>query len=145
MRSFLALIASCFLFVSSACAQTVFVSISPSSYLNGRARPSTKSEITMRLYKGDELEAISFSGEWVEVVGGETGTSFCKAIYLSEINEPVWFINTSGGRVRVRKTPVDGKSTGWISSGDTIKVTKIVMGWGYTSLGWVDLSYFTQK
>jgi hypothetical protein len=136
---------SCFLFVSSACAETVYVCVSEDSYLNGRARPSTKAEITMRLYNGDELEAVSFSNDWVEVIGGESGTSWCKAIYLSEIKEPLWFVNTSGGRVRARKTPVDGKGTGWVSSRDTIKVTKIVMGWGYTSIGWVDLSYFTQK
>lgn len=126
-----------------AAAETVYVCISDHSYLNGRCAPSKNAEVTMKLFNGDELEIVALRGEWAEVVGGESGTSFCKIKYLSEIREPVSFTNTSGGRVRVRHNPVDGKTVGWIEAGKTVTVSKQILGWGYTKSGWVDLSYFT--
>lgn len=128
-----------------AAAETLYVCVSDDSYLNGRAKPSTRSEVTMRLYNGDAVEAVAIHGEWVEVVGGESGTSFCKAAYLNSMKNPTFYTNTSGGRVRVRKSPGDGQGVGWISAGDMIKVTKVIMGWGCTNAGWVDLCYFTQQ
>ena len=78
-----------------ASAETLYVSIREGTYLNGREFPSTKSHITMRLFNGDSVEAISFNGEWVEVRGGESGTSFIKSQYLSELIKPVYYENIS--------------------------------------------------
>lgn len=134
-----------FAFEQPAKSETLYVSIREDTYLNGRERPSTKSFITMRLFNGDVLEAITFDGEWVEVVGGESGTSFVKAEYLSELKIPVFYTNVSGGRVRVRKTPQSSKTVAWIASNDTIKISRKIMDWGYTHGGWVNLSYFEKK
>lgn len=142
MRKVLVFFVSALLFLSSANAQTVYVCISEDSYLNGRARPSTRAEITMRLYNGDELEVVRFCGEWVEIIGGESGTSFCKAKYVSEVKDPVFCVNASGGRVRIRSSAIDGKGVGWVKAGGTVKVTRQLLGWGYIGTGWVDLSYF---
>lgn len=120
------------------------VIISPNSYLNGRAKPSTSSEVTMKLYLGDEVEVLEFHGQWAKIIGGEYGTSFVKAEYLSSISSPVFYENDSSGRVRVRSAPVDGKTVGWVSSGARVRVLSIVMGWGKTSAGWVDLSFFQE-
>lgn len=121
-----------------------FVNVSEDSYLNGRMAPSKKSTVTMRLYRGDEVEVIGFSGDWAEVVGGESGTSYVKAQYLSTILEPIIFKNVSGGRVKVRSQPIAGKTVSWISSGKSITVESIVFGWGRTSSGWIDLSFFEE-
>lgn len=128
-----------------AVAETVYVSIREGTYLNGREHPSTRSHITMRLFNGDALEIVSFDGEWVEVEGGESGTSFVKAEYLSEVNSPVSYTNTSGGRVRVRRSPSNSTAIDWIRSGETIAISKVIAGWGYTHGGWVDLSFFEAK
>lgn len=118
------------------------VIISEGTYLNGREKPSKKSFITMRLFRGDVVEVIGFSGDWAQVVGGESGTSFVKAKYLSTILEPAKYQNVSGGRVKVRTEPVSGKTAAWISSGKTVTVHSVVFGWGRISSGWIDLSYF---
>lgn len=128
-----------------AASETLYVCIDKHTYLNGRARPSKKAEITMRLYDGDDVEAIRFCDEWIEVIGGESGTSFIKADYLSEIKSPVVYVNASKGRVRVRKTPDSNQTVSWIKAGETIKITRQIMGWGYTHGGWVDLQYFSKK
>ena len=126
-------------------AESIYVVIREGTYLNGRQYPSTKAHITMRLFNGDELEAISFNGEWVEVVGGESGTSFVKTEYLSEVKDPVSYINVSDGRVRVRKSPSSNQTVCWIKAGQAVTITREILGWGYTHGGWVDLSYFDLK
>lgn len=128
--------------VFSCLAASHFVIISEDTYLNGREKPSKRSFITMRLFRGDQVEVIGFSGDWAEVIGGESGTSFVKAKYLSTILEPAKYRNTSGGRVKVRTHPVSGSTAAWISSGKTVTVQAIVSGWGRISSGWIDLSYF---
>lgn len=130
------------LIVSDAEAETAYACVSNGSYLNARAYPRKSAEVTMHLYNGDEVQVVGFHGDWVQIVGGESGTSYCKAKYLSEIRKPVTYTNTSGGRVRIRESAVDGKGVGWIEAGKSITVTKQLLGWGYTKAGWVDLSYF---
>lgn len=128
--------------VFSCLATSHYVNISEGTYLNGREKPSKKSFITMRLFRGDKVNVLGFSGDWAEVEGGESGTSFVKAKYLSTILEPVRFRNVSSGRVRVRTEPVSGSTAAWLSSGKTVTVLSIVSGWGRIASGWIDLSYF---
>ena len=104
MKKFFVLILVAFLLFSTTKAETVYVRISDDSYLNGRAEPHKRAEVTMKLYNGDSLEAVGFHGEWIEVVGGESGTSFCKAQYLSEIKDPVLYTNTSGNMIAANAT-----------------------------------------
>ena len=115
--------------------------------LNGRSQPNKHSSIECRFSRGDTVETtgvISNDGGWVEVIGGETGTVWCSADYLSETRDSAKYVNTSGGRVRLRKTP-EGKFVGWVQTNEQITVARIVNGWGYIKdKGWVDLQYFYQ-
>lgn len=111
--------------------------------LNARFAPSTSSSIEMRLPPGEEVLAVSHRDGWVEIVGGEGGTSWCKAEYLSSTLEPTFFTNISGGRVFLRET-IEGKKNGFVRANKTILVTRQIFGWGYTGRGWVDLSYFEE-
>lgn len=142
--SLLILIAGIFCVVHSALSETLTVTIS-SGHLNARANPGTNSEITMRLYDGDTVEALSTKDGWVEIEGGETGTSWCKAEYLSSSQSASQtYVNTSGGRVRIRDE-IEGNPIGWVASGETVSVSRSILGWGYIGKGWVDLSYFQQE
>ena len=116
------------------------------SSLNGRAAPNKTSRIEAIFERGDQLEATGrVSGSWIEVYGGETGTVWCSADYLSEAAGSRMYTNTSGGRVRIRKSP-DGSAIGWISAGKTVEVIRISNGWGYIpSTGWVKLCYFSSN
>ena len=112
--------------------------------LNGRAEPTTKSSIEMRLYKDDEVTFVSYTDGWVEIIGGETGTVFCKAEYLSEKNANLGtYKNISGGRVHVRDS-IEGKRIDSIAANKNIEVSSIILNWGYIGNGWVDLQYFEQ-
>lgn len=125
----------------AALSETLTVVIT-SGHLNARAEPEKGAEITMRLEAGDTVEAVSVKDGWIEVAGGETGTSWCKAEYLSSSSDsPHTYVNTSGGRVRVRDE-IGGDHAGWVRSGASITVTRTVLGWGYIGSGWVDLSFF---
>lgn len=110
--------------------------------LNGRSRPSTSASIEMRIPPGEPVEAVSFKDGWVEVVGGEGGTSWCKAEYLSSTQDAVYFKNTSGGRVFLRDG-IEGAKNGVVKANRVVLVTRQVFGWGYIGSGWVNLSYFT--
>lgn len=126
----------------SCLSESHYVMISEGTYLNGREKPSKKSFITMRLFRGDTVDVIGFSGDWAEVIGGESGTSFVKAKYLSTVLEQAKYKNISCGRVKVRKEPVSGSIAAWIPTDKIVTVHAIVSGWGRIRSGWIDLSYF---
>lgn len=136
-----ALIFAAMLFVGVANAETLYVCIDESSWLNGRAEPDKHSEATMRLYSGDELEFVSTNGNWIEVVGGETGTSYVDSRYVSETFEPYSATNNSGGRVKIRES-IDGKVVGYVKAEKTVTISRTINGWGYIGKGWVLLSCF---
>lgn len=150
MKRFLALV-FCALFIWSVISVLLYGAGAETLYsctikddLNGRSRPSTSSQVEMRIPPGEAVEAVSYSNGWVEIVGGETGTVWCKAEYLSSTLEPVSFRNTSGGRVFLRDC-IGGVKKGSVRANKTIVVIRQVFGWGYTGSGWVDLSYFTPE
>lgn len=125
-------------------AETLFV-ITNGDHLNGRARPDKSSDVEARFSNGEEVEAVSIENGWVEVIGGETGTVWCKAEYLSSDNETsVIYRNVSGGRVFIRDEP-SGKKTGSVKAKRKITVTRHIGGWGYMGSGWVDLSFFEKE
>lgn len=137
---FLALWAFLLLAVWAAAGETLYVCTERDD-LNARYAPTTASTIEMRLPPGEEVEAISYKDGWVEIVGGESGTSWCKAEYLSSTLEPAFFTNISGGRVFLRES-IEGKKNGSVRANKTILVTRQIFGWGYTGHGWVDLRFF---
>lgn len=113
--------------------------------LNGRAAPDKHSPVEARFDNGEAVESVSTSGDWVEVVGGETGTVWCKAEYLSSFASGcVLYRNDSGGRVFIRSTP-NGPKTGRVGANKTVSVQNVVNGWGYIGSGWVDLAYFDKE
>lgn len=110
--------------------------------LNGRAAPSKNADIEMRIPNGEKVEAVSYRGGWVEVLGGETGTVWCKAEYLSSAQEAAEYRNSSGGRVFVRDG-IEGAKTGLVvRANDTVSVSREINGWGYIRSGWVNLKFF---
>lgn len=119
----------------------LYVSVHKGSYLNGRAEPNKHSEVTMKLYYGDTVEFVGRSGEWIEIRGGETGTSFVDSRYVSETINSFTATNVSGGRVRVRSS-IEGRSVGYVKAGQTVTVERTISGWGYIGSGWIKLEYF---
>lgn len=113
--------------------------------LNGRAEPNKSSRVEAIFERGEAVEPTGQThGDWIEVVGGETGTVWCSMDYLSETDEAFHCVNTSGGRVRVRSCP-DGKPCGWIAADQTVTISRVVNGWGYVEhKGWVSLSFFSK-
>ena len=130
MRTFISLLCALCLFLSPifSCAETLYV-CTDGDDLNGRERPDKHSPIMMKIPNGDTVEALSTKDGWVEVVGGESNTSWCKAEYLSSVQEAVSFRNTSGGRVFVREC-IEGAKTGVIRANKAITVTRQIFGWG---------------
>lgn len=126
---------------------TLYVCVS--DMLNAREEPNLKAEVQMRLYPDDEVIPLSVQNGWVEIEGGESGTSWCKAEHLSEIKEPKKYTNTSGGKVWIRKPLMDMSNKarkGEVKANKTITVTRVVFGWGYIKdKGWVDLSFFEEE
>ena len=127
----------------SAFCETLYVCID-SGELNGRAAPNRHAQVEMRLQNGETVESLSVSGGWVEILGGETGSVWCKAEYLSSTQESRFYRNNSGGRVFVRDS-IQGKKTGSVSANKVVSITRTINGWGFTGSGWVDLSFFKEK
>lgn len=125
-------------------AETLYVRTN-GDYLNGRSQPDKHAAVEARFDNGAQVESVSVSGGWVEVVGGETGTVWCKAEYLSSFpSGGVVYRNSSGGRVFIRSEP-HGAKTGRVEGNKTVTVQNVVDGWGYIGTGWVDLSYFSKE
>ena len=119
----------------------LYVCVDEGSFLNGRAAPSKKADVTMKLYSGDTVEVVDVVDGWVEIIGGESGTSFVDSHYVSETKESYKMVNTSGGRVRVRDS-IEGKAIGYVKAKGVVTIERTILGWGYTGHGWVKLSYF---
>ena len=122
--------------------ETLYVMVTE---LNGRECPNTKCGVEAHFERGDMLAPIQLNTNgWVEVIGGETGTVWCKAEYVSESESIRKWKNTSGGSVNLRANPsCEAKKIGKIKHGRVMRITAEVMGWGYIKdQGWVDLEYF---
>ena len=114
------------------------------NHLNGRATPRKTGRKEALFDYGDILTPTgkwSKDHKWVEVEGGEPGTVWVYYEYVSERFAPIIAQNLGKQKVRIRSIPFDGKTTGYLKSGQKIEVTQIVLGWGKTSKGWIDMSY----
>lgn len=127
----------------SASCETLYV-VTQGDDLNGRSEPSIHAPVEMRIPNGEAVQSVSSQNGWVEIVGGETGTVWCREEYLSSAPEASKFRNVSGGRVFVRDT-VKGHKTGLeVPANKTVTVRIQRDGWGKVSSGWVDLSFFEE-
>lgn len=116
--------------------------------LNGRARPSKKASVEARYDRGDSIEQagrFSEDREWVEVIGGETGTCWVHIRYITERVEPFTVVNENGGKIKIRSKPETGRITGYMKRGRRVTIDRVVMGWGHCSRGWIDLSYVIEE
>lgn len=123
---------------------TMFVT---ASQLNGRAFPTTKSRVEAFFDYGDLVEATgkwSDDHKWVEIKGGEGGTVWCMARYLTERTESFKAVNEGRKSVNIRKSPVEGKVVGKLKGGRMIKISQVVLGWGKCKSGWIDLEYLCE-
>ncbi len=120
--------------------RTVFVT---ASELNGRDEPSMSGDVEARFFQGDELTALGYKNGWVEVVGGETGTVWCKAEHLTEYAVDAKYTNTSGGRVFIHAELGDGRSdlNRAVEHGKRATITRVLYGYGYMGKGWIDLCF----
>ena len=97
---------------------------------------------------GDRLEPTgewSYDRQWVEVVGGESGTVWVNAKYVSEEWGVFIYRNTENGRVKIRKKPVDGKVVGYLGRNRTVEIDRVVLGWGHCKRGWIDMGYLEKE
>ena len=99
------------------------------------------------LSPGDRGEYIRQDGEWVLLaLGIEDGKGWVNAQYLTVDPAAAGrYVNASGGRVRIRKTP-GGKAAGWLGIGKTVEVLSVLPDengelWGRTKKGYIALKY----
>ncbi len=112
--------------------------------LNGRALPTKKAHIEARFDFGNYIQPTgswSKDRKWVEVKGGETGTVWVRADYVTEVYGIFEYRNTADGRIKIRKKPVDGKLAGYLGKGKKVIITQIVLGWGRCKRGWINMEY----
>jgi uncharacterized protein YgiM (DUF1202 family) len=117
----------------------MYVTVSGSSWLNGRSAPDTHSSVEARFAAGDTVDVYEVSGDWARVAGGECGTVWCDIRYLSATapgGQPETCTVNADGRVRVRET-LDGSTVRWLRNGDTVQVQCRIDGWAYIGDGYV--------
>lgn len=115
--------------------------------LNGRATPRKKGRIEALFDQGDDLLATGEWSEdhnWIEVVGGETGCVWVSINYVTERKYSFEAKNLEHKTVKIRSRPFDGRVTGYIRKGRKVEITQVVLGWGKTKKGWVDLFYLEE-
>ena len=113
------------------------------SWLNGRAKPDTGSDVEARFTIGTEVDVYEVSGQWAKVAGGETGYVWCSVDYLTSVppdSARQTYTVRANGRVRVRDTP-DGDLVRWLADGDTVPVTCWFNGWAYIGDGYIQQKY----
>jgi len=116
------------------------------SQLNGRTFPSKKSNVECRFDYGEIVTSTgnwSDDMKWVEVKGGENGTCWCSSNYLTERLREFTVENEHKTKIKIRSTP-GGKVRSYLKPGGKLKITQVVLGWGKSSRGWVDLEYLIE-
>lgn len=116
------------------------------SQLNGRAFPTKKAQIEARFDYGEVVTSTGRWSEdmkWVEIKGGDSGTCWCKADYLTERLHPFTVENEHKTKIKIRSLP-NGKARSYLGPGRTLKITQVVLGWGKSKRGWVDLEYLIE-
>lgn len=114
-----------------------------SDALNCRYAPKKKSVIATSLANGQTITGTgkwSKDHKWVEIDHFEYGKLWCSYQYLTERTEP-FYIETLWDSIKIRKTPVNGTVVAYLRKGKEIEVTQVVLGWGKTKSGWIDLEY----
>ena len=116
------------------------------SLLNGRATPSKKAQIAARFDRGDSVTAYDWSDNhhWIEVSGGETGTVWIWWEYVTERTDEFTVYNDWGTKIKIRSEPF-GHVIGYLKKGGELHIDKVVLGWGHSNRGWIELRYVTEE
>jgi len=128
------------LFATSVMADDIFVT---AELLNGRRNPNRRSEKEALYDCGDVLHTTgvwSKDHKWIEVEGGECPTVWVSIDYVSETLGTYFVENREYKQIKIRKSPVNGRVTGYLRKGKQLEIDRVVLGWGHCSLGWIDLS-----
>ena len=116
--------------------------------LNGRYRPNKKSAILAGYFFGDHLVPTgkwSKDHMWVEVYHPEEKTVWVNINYISERMDIFEVFTLSDSPIRARSKPEVGKTTKYLKKDQHVEVDQVVMGYGHTEYGWIDLSYFIEE
>ena len=117
------------------------------SQLNGRASPRKTGFIEMTYERGDILKA---TGRWsndhagIEVLGGESRTVWVNAKYVTERKESFCVKARYYGKFKIRKKPFDGRVVGYFRDDQIVQIDQVVLGWGRTKKGWIDLDNYNE-
>lgn len=116
------------------------------SYVNLRAKPSTKAEIVGYLDCGDgaETDCVVKNG-WLHIVrpsmeSGDSWVNLSYMVYSKPEKVDALMSVVGNGRVALRKT-VDGKRRAWIRQGDMLKVLWVSDEWSLTNRGYIRTEY----
>lgn len=116
--------------------------------LNGRQWPTKKAQAMTFYDYGEQLQPTgkwSKDREWIEIYGGEAGTVWVCARYVTERMTEFTVTNENNGKIRIRSKPGGGKVKGYVKHGKSIEIDRVIMGWGHCSRGWVELDYFIEE
>lgn len=111
--------------------------------LNGRTKPNRHSQKVALFDYGDDLQITgkwSADHNWIEVGGGEAGLVWVHIDYVSETVGTYTVRNDDYAKIKIRRSPVNGRVSGYLKRGQEVEIDRDVLGWGHCYLGWVDLS-----
>ena len=116
------------------------------SLLNGRAKPNKNSSVEAKFDHGDEVTAFDWSPDhhWIEIKGGETGTVWVWWEYLTERTDEFLVWNNWGTKIKIRSAPY-GRVIGYLKRDGELWIDKVVLGWGHSNRGWIELKYLTEE
>lgn len=112
-------------------------------HLNGRSKPNRHSEKLAMFDYGDDLQVTgrwSTNHNWIEVKGGEAGFVWVHIDYVSETVGAYTVKNNDYAKIKVRKSPINGRVFGYLKRGQKVEIDRDLLGWGHCNLGWIDLS-----
>ena len=152
-RLFAAILAAIFLFGTALAYDDTNIEghfvIVTAKLLNGRMTPNKGAMKTAFFDRGDDIELTgrwSNDHDWVEVIAGEAGTCWVARQFVTERTEPFTVYNRDYSKVKIRKKPYEkSKVTGYLRKNKEIEITKVLLGWGKCSLGWIDLYYVEEE
>lgn len=112
--------------------------------LNLRTGPNKHSYAVAMAMDGDILHTAgewSDNYRWIKVFHSEYGWLWCNYKYVTERTDEFYVETLWDTPIKIRNEAVTGRVTGYLRKGKQLKITQVVLGWGKSRQGWIDLSY----
>ena len=112
--------------------------------LNLRMTPSKKGVVATGAENGDQLSATgkwSKDYKWIEIWHPEMGYLWCNYHYVTERTDHFLIETLWDTPIKIRNQAFNGRVVGYLRKGKTLEITQVVLGWGKSRQGWIDLSY----